>query len=80
MLLRRALKLKVKTLVSRRVAAPTPGVPSIPMSYVDKPGKFGGGSDFKRWQQKMIFYLTALNLFGCLIEEAPIIAENEIDN
>ena len=50
------------------------------MSHVDKPSKFGGGADFKRWQQNMIFYLTTMNLIRCLTEETPIVAENEIDN
>ena len=58
--------------VSGRVAAPTPGVPTIPMAHVDKFGE----ADFKRWQKKIMFYLTTLNLVGCLIEEAPIVAEN----
>ncbi|XP_057500870.1 uncharacterized protein LOC130784893 [Actinidia eriantha] len=64
--------------VSGRTVAPTPGVPMIPMAHVNKPRKFGG-VDFKRWQQKMMFYLTTLNLAGCLTKEAPIVTENETD-
>ena len=65
---------------SPSAATPLRGVPSIPMSHVDKPGKFGPGVDFKRWQQKMKFYLTTLHLAGCLSEDAPVVAENEKDN
>ncbi|XP_057468790.1 uncharacterized protein LOC130758000 isoform X1 [Actinidia eriantha] len=69
-----------QTPVFEKVVAPTSGVPLIPMSYVDKPEKFGRGVDFKIWQQKMMFYLTTLNLARCLTEEAPVVAENETDN
>ncbi|KAH7844842.1 hypothetical protein Vadar_032277 [Vaccinium darrowii] len=65
---------------SSSAATPLHGVPSIPMSHVDKPGKFGPGVDFKRWQQKMMFYLTTLHLAGCLSEDVPVVAENETDN
>ncbi|KAJ0044002.1 hypothetical protein Pint_18425 [Pistacia integerrima] len=34
---------------------------------------------FKRWQQKMFFYLTTLNLTRFLIEDAPTLKENEHD-
>ena len=53
--------------------------PTIPMAHAEKPGKFGPGVDFKRWQQKMRFYLTTLHLAGCLTENAPVVAENETD-
>ncbi|KAL0456423.1 UNVERIFIED_CONTAM: hypothetical protein Slati_0981500 [Sesamum latifolium] len=35
------------------------------------------GNDFKRWHQKMLFYLTTLNLERFLSEEAPIVFEGE---
>ena len=41
--------------------------PSMPVmapmtvSHGEKPEKFNG-TNFKRWQQKMLFYLTTLNL------------------
>ncbi|KAL2518188.1 Reverse transcriptase Ty1/copia-type domain-containing protein [Abeliophyllum distichum] len=35
--------------------------------------------DFKRWQQKMLFYLTIVNLARFLSEEAPTVDEKEID-
>ena len=65
--------------ISKRVVAPTPGVPTIPMAHVDKPKKFGG-SNFKQWQQKMMFYLTMLNLIRCLTEKALVMAKNEMDS
>ena len=37
---------------------------------MEKPDKFNGTS-FKRWQQKMVFYLTTLNLARFLAEVAP---------
>ncbi|KAH7538316.1 hypothetical protein FEM48_Zijuj03G0186700 [Ziziphus jujuba var. spinosa] len=36
----------------------------------EKPQKFNG-IDFKRWQQKMIFYLTTMNLAHIVKEEVP---------
>ncbi|XP_016652450.1 PREDICTED: uncharacterized protein LOC107881912 [Prunus mume] len=39
-------------------------------SHGEKPEKFNG-TDFKRWQQKMLFYFTTLNLAKFLKEDAP---------
>ncbi|KAG7552374.1 Zinc finger CCHC-type [Arabidopsis thaliana x Arabidopsis arenosa] len=39
-------------------------------NHIEKPFVFKG-VDFKRWQQKMMFYLTTLNLAQCLTSEAP---------
>ncbi|GKA47325.1 hypothetical protein Tco_0740208 [Tanacetum coccineum] len=39
-------------------------------SHAEKPEKFNG-QNFKRWQQKMFFYLTTLNLARFLKETAP---------
>ncbi|GKD97220.1 hypothetical protein Tco_1381117, partial [Tanacetum coccineum] len=39
-------------------------------NHAEKPGKFNG-QNFKRWQQKMLFYLTTLNLAGFLNETTP---------
>ena len=36
----------------------------------EKPDKFSG-VDFKRWQQKMFFYLTTLSLQKFIKEEVP---------
>ncbi|KAK3012705.1 hypothetical protein RJ639_009861 [Escallonia herrerae] len=41
----------------------------------ERPEKFNG-KDFKRWQQKMLFYLTTLNLARFLQEDAPDLREN----
>ena len=45
----------------------------IPSStnHGEKPEKFNG-TDFNRWQQKMLFYLTTLNLAKFLTEDAPV--------
>ncbi|KAK3024747.1 hypothetical protein RJ639_043690 [Escallonia herrerae] len=41
----------------------------------ERPEKFNG-KYFKRWQQKMLFYLTTLNLARFLQEDAPDLGEN----
>ncbi|KAM1315025.1 hypothetical protein ACFX2F_018831 [Malus domestica] len=43
--------------------------------YSEKPEKFKG-LDFKRWQQKMLFFLTTMNLAHVVKEEAPKSNEN----
>ena len=50
----------------------------ISVSFGEKPDKFSG-LNFKRWQQKMFFYLTTLNLARFLTEEALKLKENERD-
>ena len=44
----------------------------------EKPKKFAG-TNFKRWQQKMMFYLTTLNLVRVLNEDPPVLKEGEND-
>ena len=51
------------TVVGLTVAKVTP--------HVKKPQQFNG-EDFKRWQQKMVFYLTTLNLSHILKEDCPV--------
>ena len=53
---------------------------SVPtnVSHGEKPEKFNRNV-FKRWQQKMLFYLTMLNLAMFLREDAPVCSENEAD-
>ncbi|XP_076952202.1 uncharacterized protein LOC143625858 [Bidens hawaiensis] len=46
--------------------------------HAEKPKKFSG-SHFKMWQQKMLFYLTTLNLARFLTESPPQLAEGEAD-
>ncbi|RVW71630.1 Retrovirus-related Pol polyprotein from transposon TNT 1-94 [Vitis vinifera] len=67
------------------VATPTvaqvPAMPTavpISVSPGEKPEKFSG-LNFKRWQQKMLFYLTTLNLARFLTEDAPKLKEDEHD-
>ncbi|GJR41378.1 retrovirus-related pol polyprotein from transposon TNT 1-94 [Tanacetum coccineum] len=40
-------------------------------SHVEKPKKFKG-SDFCRWQQKMLFYLTSLHVLYVLTDSEPV--------
>ncbi|KAK6118001.1 hypothetical protein DH2020_048256 [Rehmannia glutinosa] len=56
--------------------ASTSRTPIIPPAQAEKSEKFIG-FDFKRWQQKMLFYLTTLSLAKYMTEDAPIVAENE---
>ena len=54
-------------------AVPTVVPTAIPTTipHGEKPEKFTG-ADFKRWQQKMLFYLTTLNLVRFLREDPPV--------
>ena len=56
----------------------TPMMPNVPVNHGEKSEKFNG-TEFKRWQQKMLFYLTTLNLTRFLHEEPPVLKENETD-
>ncbi|KAH9751211.1 hypothetical protein KPL71_014192 [Citrus sinensis] len=68
--------------VSSSVAAPTlvkePASVAIPVNHAERPEKFNG-QNFKRWQQKMFFYLTTLNLARFLTEDASKPKEGETD-
>ena len=56
---------------------PTPiGTTTVPISHGEKPEKFNG-TEFKRWQQKMLFYLTTLHLARYIREEVPKPKEGE---
>jgi len=48
------------------------------MMHVDKYKKFNG-LNFKRWQQKILFYLTTLNLIKFLTEKTPKLSKDEYD-
>ncbi|RVX15562.1 hypothetical protein VitviT2T_002285 [Vitis vinifera] len=67
----------VATLTVAQVPA-MPTVVPISVSPGEKPEKFSG-LNFKRWQQKMLFYLTTLNLARFLTEDAPKLKEDEHD-
>ncbi|XP_073124067.1 uncharacterized protein [Henckelia pumila] len=47
-------------------------------AHGEKPPKFYG-ADFKRWQQKILFYLTTLNLSRFFKEDPPIVVEGDSD-
>jgi hypothetical protein len=65
---------------SPRVASSStqPLAVSVPVNHNEKPDKFTG-LNFKTWQQKMLFYLTTLNLARFLKEDPPNIREDEVD-
>ncbi|KAK6161365.1 hypothetical protein DH2020_004746 [Rehmannia glutinosa] len=49
-------------------------------AHGEKPPKFSG-ADFKRWQQKMLFYLTTLGLSRFLKDDPPTaVGDEEVDN
>ena len=50
----------------------------ISVSPREKPKNFNG-LNFKRWHQKMLFYLTTLNLERFLTKDAPKLKEDEHD-
>ena len=58
------------------VPPPMPVMEPITVSHGEKPEKLNG-TEFKRWQQKMMFYLTTLNLACFLQEDAPALKENK---
>ncbi|XP_015895329.1 uncharacterized protein LOC107429192 [Ziziphus jujuba] len=54
-----------------QVGKQTPVVQApLTASHAERPEKFDG-ENFKRWQQKMLFYLTTLGLARFLTEDAP---------
>ena len=52
-------------------------VSGISKNHDEKPEKFKG-LDFKRWQQKMLFYLTTMNLAHIVREDVPKTDENPV--
>ena len=50
----------------------------VPINHGEKSKKFNG-IEFKRWQQKMMFYFITLNLARCLHEESPVLKNGESD-
>ncbi|XP_050114546.1 uncharacterized protein LOC126592803 [Malus sylvestris] len=56
---------------STSIASVVPVVIPTSTNHGQKPEKFNG-TYFKRWQQKMLFYLTTLNLAKFLTEDAPM--------
>ena len=60
------------------VPPPTLVIAPMTVSPEEKLEKFNG-TEFKRWQQKLFFYRTTLNLACFLQEDAPAFKENETD-
>ncbi|KAK3018254.1 hypothetical protein RJ639_004489 [Escallonia herrerae] len=56
-------------------ATPNVAVAHGSVGFSEKPKKFNR-KDFKRWQQKVLFYLTTLNLARFLQEDAPEVGDN----
>ena len=57
---------------------PTPTV-TVPMNHAKRPKKFNG-LNFKKWKQKMMSYLTTLNLARFLTEDPPKANEDDRDS
>ncbi|KAL7214964.1 hypothetical protein ACSBR1_027196 [Camellia fascicularis] len=55
-----------------------PAIPGRPLNHHKRSEKFTG-VNFKRWQHKMLFYLTTLSLARFLIEDSPAVEKNEQD-
>ncbi|XP_042432936.1 uncharacterized protein LOC122019546 [Zingiber officinale] len=55
---------------AQHVPASSAPIGNVPINHGEKPEKFTG-VNFKRWQQKMFFYLTTLGLARILTEEIP---------
>ncbi|XP_019261257.1 PREDICTED: uncharacterized protein LOC109239189 [Nicotiana attenuata] len=53
--------------------------PAPAMAPAEKPKKISG-MDFKRWQQKMFFYLTTLSLQCFISEDVPVLGEETPEN
>lgn len=64
--------------VSQIVAPTTSQTITVLVNHGEKSEKFNG-LNFKRWQQKTLFYLTTLNLVRFLTETAPVLNEGEGD-
>ncbi|KAL8132042.1 hypothetical protein AgCh_007799 [Apium graveolens] len=54
------------------VVPAAPVMPTVPAAHAEKAEKFNG-TNFKRWKQKMHFYLTTLHMDRFLKEEPPLL-------
>ncbi|KAL2512397.1 zinc knuckle (CCHC-type) family protein [Abeliophyllum distichum] len=68
---------QVPSFATTQTVAPT-GHVTVPVNHGEKPEKFNG-LNFKRWQQKILFYLTTLNLARFLTKDAPKLKQGEGD-
>ncbi|KAL2461609.1 Uncharacterized protein Adt_45029 [Abeliophyllum distichum] len=66
---------QVPSFAVTQTMAPT-GHVNVPVNHGEKLEKFNG-LNFKRWQQKMLFYLTTLNLARFFTEDAPKLKHGE---
>ncbi|KAF3681872.1 hypothetical protein FXO37_02664 [Capsicum annuum] len=66
------------TVGTTSIASTTQANALQPMAPSEKPKKFAG-IDFKRWRQKIFFYLTTLCLQRFTSEEAPEVPEGTLD-
>ncbi|XP_019233092.1 PREDICTED: uncharacterized protein LOC109213715 [Nicotiana attenuata] len=67
------------TTAAMATASSSRTTPGPAMAPAEKPEKFFG-MDFKRWQQKMFFYLTTLSLQRFISEDVPVLGEETPDN
>ena len=70
--------MKIEHLIGQQVPPCVTASPTVPASLGEKPEKFNG-QNFKRWQQKMLFYLTTLGLMRFLTEDPPAKNDDEQD-
>ena len=56
----------------RHVPPVTPVVSHVSTAHAERPEMFNG-SKFKFWEEKMLFYLTTINLYHFLKEETPVV-------
>ncbi|KAL2534204.1 Uncharacterized protein Adt_07555 [Abeliophyllum distichum] len=68
---------QVTSFAVTQTMAPT-GHVTVAVNHGEKYEKFNG-LNFKRWQQKMLFYMTTLNLARFLIEDAPKLTQGDGD-
>ncbi|KAK5802564.1 hypothetical protein PVK06_030167 [Gossypium arboreum] len=68
---------KAEAIVAAQAQAASQMLP-VTMSHNKKPAKFTR-ENFKTWQQKMLFYLTMLNMAKFLKDDPPIFREDEKD-
>ncbi|KAL2474477.1 Uncharacterized protein Adt_35213 [Abeliophyllum distichum] len=68
---------QVPSFAVSQTMAPT-GHVNVPVNNGEKSERFNG-LNFKRWQQKILFYLTTLNLMRFLTEDAPKLKQGNGD-
>ncbi|XP_028073595.1 uncharacterized protein LOC114276060 [Camellia sinensis] len=56
----------------------TPIHATVRINHGETPKKFNG-AEFRRWQQKMLFYITTLNLARFIRKDALLLTKNEAD-